>query len=103
SQSPLFFVATMKGPFQLEEVLETLKSQDIRHIRILPLLSIVGRHTLQDIAGDEPESWRSRLRAAGFQCTPVLRGLLEAQAVAGIWLQHLSNAQILSPSSDHAE
>ena len=33
-----------------------------------PCLAVVGRHTLEDMAGDSEHSWRSRLEAEGIAC-----------------------------------
>lgn len=59
---------------------------------LLPLLSIIGKHAEQDMAGTHPLSWRSRIEAAGFHCRPVLKGTVEYAGFADIWLRHLAVA-----------
>lgn len=59
---------------------------------LLPLLSVVGRHTLEDMAGSSPSSWKSRLEAAGFRCQAELRGLADDAAFIALWLDRLEAA-----------
>ena len=44
-------VGTMSGALELEALLPRLTS---RRVWLMPLLSVVGRHTLEDMAGDAP-------------------------------------------------
>ena len=59
---------------------------------LLPLLAVVGRHAREDMAGDGPESWRSRLERAGLRCETVLRGLVEHPGCAALWTARLADA-----------
>ena len=59
---------------------------------LLPLLSVVGRHTLEDMAGSSPSSWKSRLESAGFRCQAELRGLADDPAFIDLWLGRLETA-----------
>ena len=63
-----------------------------RRIWLLPMLSLVGRHTLEDMAGAGPESWKSRIEAAGWCCQPELRGLADDPAFIELWLDRLEEA-----------
>lgn len=90
-------VGTMNGAAQLEHILPLLPKADATFNRVwlMPLLSVVGRHTLSDMAGKDPQSWRSRIDAAGFTCVPVLKGTAEYSGFINIWLDHL--AQVVEP------
>lgn len=59
---------------------------------LVPLLASVGTHVLRDMAGPDPNSWKSRLEAAGHECRPVMAGLVESPELARIWLAHLDAA-----------
>lgn len=85
---PLVFVGTINGETRLEDLLPRLAGA--RRAWLLPLLSVVGRHALEDMAGASPASWKSRLAAAGIEGLPVLRGMVEAPAFTDIWLNHLA-------------
>ena len=88
-------VGTMSGALELDALLPRLTS---RRVWLMPLLSVVGRHTLEDMAGDAPDSWRSRIETAGHACAPVVRGTAEYRAFADIWLRHLEDAVAALPT-----
>lgn len=84
-------VGTMNGTSQLEHILPQLGNPSpSKKVWLMPLLSVVGRHTLNDMAGTDPQSWRSRIDAAGFTCIPVLKGTAEYAGFIAIWLDHLA-------------
>lgn len=86
-------VGTMSEPSALERILQRLGSpEEGKRVWLMPLLSVVGRHTLSDMAGKDPQSWRSRIDAAGFTCIPVLKGTAEYSGFIDIWLDHLADA-----------
>lgn len=86
---PRLHVGVMCGMPELEQILSGLGS---RRIWLMPLLSTVGQHALRDMAGPDPDSWKSRVEAAGHECRPVLAGMVEISALADIWLDHLGHA-----------
>ena len=63
-----------------------------RRVWLMPLLSLVGRHTLEDMAGTAPGSWKSRIEAAGYRCQAELRGLADDPAFIDLWLDRLDEA-----------
>lgn len=82
-------VGVMNGENDLDALLPRLSSS---RVWLLPLLSVIGRHAQEDMAGDDAQSWRSRIEAAGHHCTPVLHGLAEYDSFAALWLWHLQEA-----------
>ncbi len=80
-------VGTMTGSMQIEDILPKLLPE--KKVWLMPLLSVVGVHTLEDMAGTQSDSWRSRIEEAGFLCEPVLRGIVEYDKFIDIWLSHL--------------
>ena len=89
---PLVYVGTMNDASALPRILERLRERRSRHVWLLPLLSVIGRHALSDLAGPEEQSWKSRFEAAGVACTPVLKGSAEYPGFIQIWLAHLALA-----------
>ena len=81
-------VGAMNGGTMLEDLLPRLVSA---RVWLMPLLSVVGRHALQDMAGEQDTSWRARIEATGRTCVPVLKGMAEYPGLAEIWLRHLEN------------
>jgi sirohydrochlorin cobaltochelatase len=98
---PRIFIGTLEGD-SIETILSAIAAdapappqisrEDVKHVWLLPLLSTIGKHAEQDMAGTHPDSWRSKIEAAGFTCRPVLKGTVESAGFAGIWLRHLADA-----------
>ena len=86
------FVGAIGGAPTREEVTRELKKAGTRKAYLVPLLAVAGDHALNDIAGGEPDSWKSVLTAQGVSCEPVLKGTAEYDAVADIWVEHLKQA-----------
>lgn len=84
---PAVHVGTMNGAVTLDDILPRLHPGE--RVWLMPLLSVVGRHALKDMAGADPQSWRGRIEAAGCRCEPVLKGTAEYAAFIAIWLDHL--------------
>ena len=83
---PRFHLACVEGAPGLEEVIPALNAEKVW---LIPFMLVAGDHALNDMAGEEEESWRSRLEAKGFRCECVLRGLGEADAVAELFPGYL--------------
>lgn len=87
------YSACMEGRYRLEDVVSDLKKKPfVRRIWLLPLLTVVGKHALCDMAGDGQESWKNRLRAQGFDCEPYLKGLAESKEIQDIWIERIVRA-----------
>ena len=85
-------LGTMEGAFSLESVLAFLEEAKAQKVWLLPLLSVVGTHARHDMAGDHPESWKSRIAALGVECQPVLVGTAECPGCIDIWIEHAAEA-----------
>lgn len=94
---PRVYFGVQNDAKSLDAILPRLAS---RKVWLLPLLSLVGSHAIGDMAGSQPESWRSRIEKGGHQCDVVLRGLSENPRVCDIWLNNLNNAvnELINPS-----
>lgn len=85
-QAGVFLAAMISAP-TLEDVLPYLTTEKIW---LLPMLSVTGLHALRDMAGDDPQSWVSRINRHGHQCVPVLHGLIESEFFANCWISNLA-------------
>ena len=108
------FVATVEGTPALEDVLAAMrlavKGEDLQEavlaqqgvlapqavlapqVVLAPLMIVAGDHAKNDMAGPEEDSWKSRLEAAGYEVSPVLRGLGEYRAVQEMLARHAREA-----------
>ena len=89
---PLVLVGTVEGTPSLEDVRQTLKSRKAAKVYLQPFMAVAGDHAMNDMAGDEGDSWKSVLEADGLSTVPVLRGTAEIPAFVEIWLHHLQAA-----------
>ena len=95
---PLVFIGTLSGTRSLETLLPALSSLHVTTVWVLPLLAVVGRHTLEDLAGASSDSWCSRLEAHGFVCKPVLKGMMEYPGILDLWAQRIAEVLPQPPS-----
>lgn len=72
-----------------EDVLARLQARPVEKILLAPLLLSGGAHVNEDIAGSEPESWLSRLQAAGFSVRVSMKGLGEYPAFQSLYVKRL--------------
>jgi sirohydrochlorin cobaltochelatase len=82
-------MGTVEGSPTLDEIKEMLLERGVKKAWLMPFMSVAGDHTVNDLAGDEDDSWKSVLTQAGIECVPVIKGLAEYDAFVGLWLDHL--------------
>lgn len=82
-------VGTVEGWPAFEDVLRQLRERNEKNVHLAPLMLVAGDHALRDMAGEEPESWKSRLEAAGFAVRATLRGLGLLPEVQDMYRAHL--------------
>lgn len=85
-------VYTVEGFPSLDSVLEKLQKQQVHKVTLKPFMLVAGDHAQNDMAGDEPDSAKSKLLAAGFEVEAQLCGLGENAAIQDIYVQHLKDA-----------
>ena len=83
------YLACLSGADNLTALLPELLSQPARRITLVPLLMSVGGHTLRDMAGEEPDSWKSQLEKAGFTVDCHLTGMGRLEIAQRIYARKL--------------
>lgn len=86
------YLGTVEGYPTYDDVLGQLKAAGVKAVKLMPLLTVLGEHSKQDIAGEEADSWKSRLSAAGFAVTTDLTPVAGYSGARDIWLGHLAKA-----------
>ena len=76
----------------LETVKERLKKTGTDKIFLAPLMFVGGVHVMEDMAGNEPESWKSILRAEGYEVNVLPHGLGSLPKFRRIYVEHLKDA-----------
>ena len=75
-----------------EDVLTNLKEKQYKSILMMPLMLVAGDHANNDMAGEEPDSWKNQLISHGFKVDTYVHGLGENPAVRAIFVQHVRDA-----------
>ena len=53
---------------------------------------VAGDHAMNDMQGDEEDSWKNRFAREGFQVTCVAQGLGEIPAIRRLYVAHTAKA-----------
>lgn len=87
------FVATVEGYPALDSVMRDLKACGcIRKVYLVPFMIVAGDHALNDMAGEEHDSWKNQLETAGYCVECILRGLGEYEVVRKLLKYHALKA-----------
>lgn len=86
------FLGTVEGYPGYNEVLGKLKECGARKVRLMPFMVVAGDHALNDLTGNESESWKSMMKEEGFDTDFNLKGLGENDAIARIFVEHTREA-----------
>lgn len=85
-------LGTVEGYPGLDEVKAELKARGNKKAWLIPFMSVAGDHAVNDMAGEEEDSWKSVLGREQVSCQPVLTGMAEHPEIVAIWLDHLQAA-----------
>ncbi|HWQ77466.1 MAG TPA: sirohydrochlorin cobaltochelatase [Anaerovoracaceae bacterium] len=89
---PNVFIGTVEGYPDIETVLRQVEAFRPEKVVMMPLMVVAGDHAVNDMAGDEEDSWKSIFERAGYKVNCVLKGLGEFQSIRDIYLEHIADA-----------
>jgi sirohydrochlorin cobaltochelatase len=84
------YLTNVEGFPNLELVMREMKRDNVKKVLLKPFMTVAGDHANNDMAGDEPDSVKSRLSKNGFQVTVIMQGLGEKDAFADVFVSHLA-------------
>jgi sirohydrochlorin cobaltochelatase len=88
-----YYIGTVEASPTMEDVMEEInKNGGITRVVLSPLMIVAGDHANNDMAGDEPDSWKTILEAQGYEVIPVLKGLGEYPGIQKIFVRHAGEA-----------
>ncbi len=88
-KDPNIFVGTVEGFPEIDDIKAMLLKKKIKKAYLMPFMSVAGDHARNDMAGEEKDSWKSILTAAGIECISILKGTAEYDEIVAIWVDHL--------------
>lgn len=83
------FVGTVEAFPDLEALMDAVRAADYRRVVLTPLMLVAGDHANNDMASDEPDSWKTQFTEAGLPARAVIRGLGEYEKVLDLYQSHL--------------
>lgn len=83
------YVGTVEGWPEIEEICRQLRTGNSTEVRIVPLMLVAGDHALNDMAGEEADSWKGILTREGYQVECVMQGLGALPRIQEMYRQHL--------------
>lgn len=99
-----YYIGTVEAEPTLEDVMEALKEHGgYKRVVLEPLMVVAGDHANNDMAGDEEDSWKTALKAEGYEVECLLKGLGELEEIQKLYVEHFEKAiEKLGQSKDTA-
>ena len=91
----LAILGTVEGKLTIDDVVAECQKSGCKKAWLIPFMAVAGDHAINDMAGDDEDSWKSVLEKAGISCEPVLRGILDCPGIRDIWLDHLAVTEVI--------
>ena len=89
---PNIHLGTVEAYPSMETLLKVVREQNHSKVVLAPFMIVAGDHAHNDMASDDPDSWRCQFEAAGFPVECVLKGLGEYPEVQEIFIRHVREA-----------
>lgn len=86
------FLGTVEAYPSMETILRMIRESSCKRVVLAPFMIVAGDHASNDMAGDNPDSWRSQFEKAGFPVECHLKGLGEYPAVHQLLIRHVQEA-----------
>lgn len=75
-----------------QAVIDAVKAAGYTKVVLRPLMVVAGDHANNDMAGEDPESWKSLFTAAGLEVEVQIAGLGSVPAVQQLYVDHTGEA-----------
>ena len=82
-------VCTIQADNEIDNVLAQLRSIGCQKAVLTPLMLTAGGHANNDMAGSQPDSWKSMLETAGVEVETIMKGMGEYSEIRAIYVEHL--------------
>lgn len=81
-------LATVEGPVGTEKAFEDVKKSGLKKVKFIPFMIVAGDHIMNDVTGDEEDSWKSLL---GDVETSVIPPLGQNPEIIAMFISHLKD------------
>ena len=91
-EEAVVFMGTVEAEPSLDTLLEKIQTLHVKRVILAPFMVVAGDHAINDMSGDEEDSWKSTFEKAGYEVECILKGLGEYPAVRQIYVKHALEA-----------
>ncbi len=86
------YVGTVEGGVLIEDLQVTLKELGLKKVVMRPFMIVAGDHANNDMAGDDPESWKTILTNDGYTVETIIEGLGQIKGIQDLFVKHVRDA-----------
>lgn len=90
---PLVFVGTVEGYPEIDDVLVQVRASAATNVCLMPLMIVAGDHAINDMAGDEEDSWNTIFKDEGYEVSCLLKGMGAFKEIQDIFVKHAEEAE----------
>ncbi len=94
-----YYLGAVESYPDVQFEINRMKQDGIRKVILQPFMMVAGNHAHNDMASDDPKSWRSQVERAGIEAAPKLIGLGEYPEIREKFVKKVSEAQWLIPET----
>ncbi len=91
------FVGAVEHYPPSEGLIAQISNAGFKHVLLVPFLLVAGMHYQNDLMGNAPESWLSRLESAGLRVDAVAEGIGRLPCIGDIFCNHIKEALDVIP------
>ncbi len=84
---PNTFVVNIEGYPEMDDMFEQITK--FKKVLLMPFMIVAGDHAINDMAGDEEDSWKKVLMEKGFEVEIYMKGLGENPKIRQIYIDHI--------------
>lgn len=86
------YIGVVEGFPSVNHVMKELERDGVKKVYLKPFMTVAGDHAKNDMAGEEPDSWKKIMESKGIKVSAELAGVGENPAFADIFVQHVRDA-----------
>lgn len=86
------FIGTVEAYPSFQNLLRQIQNYSPGKIHLAPFMIVAGDHAINDMSGDNPDSWKSLFEEAGFSVECYLKGLGEYEGIRTLFVRHAKEA-----------
>lgn len=86
-------IGTVEAYPSLPSLLKLAAEKRPQTIILAPFMIVAGDHATNDMAGDNPDSWRNQFENAGYAVSCVMKGLGEYPSIRKMFVEHVAKAK----------